>query len=39
MILEAEAANLVGYENLRYNLSQSSVRDRSLQELGSISAT
>jgi len=34
MIMEAEAANLVGYDNFKYNLSESSVRDRSLQELG-----
>jgi hypothetical protein len=32
--MEAEAANLVGYDNFKYNLSESSVRDRSLRELG-----
>ena len=34
MIMEAEAPNLLGYENFLYNLTESSVRDRSLQELG-----
>lgn len=34
MIMEQEAPNLVGYERFRYNLAESSVRDRSLDELG-----
>ena len=34
MIMEKEAPNLIGYENFKYNLAESSVRDRSLTELG-----
>ena len=34
MIMEKEAPNLLGYERFRYNLAESSVRDRSLDELG-----
>jgi hypothetical protein len=34
MIMEAEAPDLIGYENFLYNLAESSVRDRSLGELG-----
>lgn len=34
MIMEKEAPNLVGYEKFKYNLAESSVRDRSLEELG-----
>ena len=34
MIMEAEAPNLIGYEKMDYNLAESSVRDRSLHELG-----
>lgn len=33
MIIEQEAPNLVGWENMDVNLSESSVRDRSLREL------
>lgn len=34
MVMEAEAPNLVGYDTMRFNLSESSVRDRTLRELG-----
>ena len=34
MIMEAEAPNLIGYEQMDFNLAESSVRDRSLAELG-----
>ncbi len=34
MIMEAEALNLIGYDKMDHNLSESSVRDRTLGELG-----
>jgi aspartate/methionine/tyrosine aminotransferase len=34
MIMEAEAPDAIGYEKILYNLAESSVRDRSLGELG-----
>jgi len=34
MIMEAEAPDLLGHDYFRYNLAESSVRDRSLGELG-----
>ena len=33
MIMEAEAPNLIGYQHMDYNLAESSVRDRTLNEL------
>lgn len=32
--IEAEGAEVIGYENIKYNLAESSVRDRTLQDLG-----
>jgi hypothetical protein len=34
MPIEAEAPEQIGYERIRANLTESSVRDRSLRELG-----
>ncbi|MFK3797145.1 aminotransferase class I/II-fold pyridoxal phosphate-dependent enzyme [Pseudomonas sp. NPDC088444] len=32
--IEAEGAEVIGYENIKYNLAESSVRDRSMADLG-----
>lgn len=33
-IIEAEGAEVIGYENIKYNLAESSVRDRTMADLG-----